>query len=99
MSSRAKAARALLLMEGMEILNDIEEEEREEEVAKKKIKRSCWVRLWLASGDLGQSASLVYKDILMVDDKFHFNESFRMDRETFQMILVFMFLYINPLTY
>ena len=86
-------------MEGMEILNDIEEEEREEEVAKKKIKRSCWVRPWLASGDLGQSASLVYKDILMVDDKFHFNESFRMDRETFQMILVFMFLYINPLTY
>ena len=99
MSSRAKAARALLLMEGMEILDDIEEEEREEEVAKKKIKRSCWVRPWLASGDLGQSASLVYKDILMVDDKFHFNESFRMDRETFQMILVFMFLYINPLTY
>lgn len=99
MSSRAKAARALLLMEGMEILNDIEEEEREEEVAKKKIKRSCWVRPWLASGDLGQSSSLVYKDILMVDDKFHFNESFRMDRETFQMILVFMFLYINPLTY
>ena len=99
MSSRAKAARALLLMEGMEILNDIEEEEREEEVAKKKSKRSCWVRPWLTSGDLGQSASLVYKDILMVDDKFHFNESFRMDRETFQMILVFMFLYINPLTY
>ena len=99
MSSRAKAARALLLMEGMEILDDIEEEEREEEVAKKKIKRSCWVRPWLASGDLGQSSSLVYKDILMVDDKFHFNESFRMDRETFQMILVFMFLYINPLTY
>ena len=99
MSSRAKAARALLLMEGMEILNDIEEEEREEEVAKKKIKRSCWVRPWLASGDLGQSSSLVYKDILMVDDKFHFNESFRIDRETFQMILVFMFLYINPLTY
>ena len=99
MSSRAKAARALLLMEGMEILDDIEEEEREEEVAKKKSKRSCWVRPWLASGDLGQSASLVYKDILMVDDKFHFNESFQMDRETFQMILVFKFLHINPLTY
>ena len=91
MSSRAKAARALLLMEGMEILDDIEEEEREEEVAKKKSKISCWVWPWLASGDLGQSASLVYKDILMVDDKFHFNESYRMDRETFQMILVFMF--------
>ena len=99
MSSRAKAARALLLMEGMEILDDIGEEEREEEVAKKKSKRSCSVQPWLASGDLGQSASLVYKDILMVDDKFHFNESFQMDRETFQMILVFMFLYINPLTY
>ena len=39
MSSRAKAAIALLLMEGMEILDDIEEEEREEEVAKKKSKR------------------------------------------------------------
>ena len=93
MASRAKAARALLLMEGMEILDDIEEDEQEEEVVRKnKRKRSCWVRPWLASGDLGQSSSLVYKDILMVDDEFHFNESFRMNKETFQMILVFIFL-------
>ena len=46
----------------------------------------------VASGDLSQSSSLVYKDILMVDDEFHFNESFRMNKETFQMILVFIFL-------
>ena len=75
-----KKKKIALLTLGLQIL----EKEKEEDKSKKKI----WVRGWLQTGSIGYQSTLVYRDILKDGDEMEFAKSFRMEKKTFDAILV-----------
>ncbi len=53
---------------------------------KKKAEKRQWVKPWLAGGEIGQHASLVFKDIEQFDEN-GFKKYFRMDKASFAHVL------------
>lgn len=76
-SKNLKLKKVLVLAECYEYLK------KKENVKKK---RQIWVQPWLSGGEIGQQATLVFKDIHDFDEN-GFKQYFRMDKESFHYIL------------